>query len=180
MLKYGVFVYSVLFIVDTMIQAFYSNIVSSGIVFAFAFVYLFVNLIRDTDDFLVVTPLIAFISSFLESRIVSTLVGVAACCEFLFLWWFHMYRKNNECTETYLNDCKTSVLLSSSLLLVTFCEASVYVNQSLLISSLSLILSIILFIYTHSEYIMPITKKRYGLTENTEQEELFGIKENMI
>ena len=180
MLKYGVFVYSVLFIVDTIIQAFYSNVISSAIVFGFAFVYLFVNLIRDTDDFLVVTPLLAFISSFLDSRIMSTLIGIAACCEFLFLWWFHMYRKNNECTETYLNDCKTSVLLSSSLLLVTLCEASIYVDQTILISSLSLILCLVLFIYTHFEYIMPITKKRYGLTKNDEQEELFGIKENMI
>ena len=70
MLKYGVFVYSVLFLVDSIIQGLYENMISSSIVFGLAVIYLFVNLIRDTDDFIVLTPFVTFFSTFLNALLV--------------------------------------------------------------------------------------------------------------
>jgi ABC-type xylose transport system permease subunit len=180
MLKYGVFVYSVLFLVDSIIQGLYENMISSSIVFGLAVIYLFVNLIRDTDDFIVLTPFVTFFSTFLNDSVSAVTVGIVSLVEFIFLWWYHIYRKNNECTESYLNDCRTSVLLSSSLLLISIVKATYSLNQNILISALSLIVCLVLFIYTHFDYIMPMAKRRYGLTKNTEQEELFGINDEMI
>ena len=176
MLKYGPFLYSVLYLLSVMVD----NTMVSGLLFALALFYVFLNLIYEMDDFIIVTPLVVFFCALSRAPIDKVAIIAVPILEFIFFWWFHIWRKNDECNDGYLETCRKSVILSSALLLISLSKALEDVGYTILISSLCIVVAVCIFIYVHMDVCFSKSKKQYGLTKNDEQEELFGINDNMI
>jgi len=176
MLKYGPFLYSVLYLLSAIVD----NLLVSGLLFALALIYLFINLIYERDDFIIITPLFIFFCSFTPSPFSVVATITVPILEFIFFWWYHIWRRNNECNDNYLETCRKSVVLSSALLLISLYKSLESLGNNVLISCLCLVVAVCIFLYVHMDVCFSKSKKQYGLTNNDEQEELFGINDDMI
>jgi len=176
MLRYGPYLYSVLYLLSVMVD----DMMISGLLFAIALFYLFINLIYEWDDIIIITPLFVFFCALSPAPFDKVAIIAVPILEFIFFWWFHILRKNNECNDGYLETCRKSVILSSALLLISLSKALEDMGYTILISSLCIVVAVCIFIYVHMDVCFSKSKKQYGLTKNDEQEELFGINDDMI
>lgn len=176
MIKYGPFLYTIFYL----FSKFLNDNTVYGVLFALSVLYLCLNLVYEWDDYIILTPLFVFVCSYVSDTFDLILIITIPIIEFLWLWWYNILRKNSECSDNYLEYCRKTLILSSCLLLISFCKALEFIDYDNLFLTLSVIIAWCIFLYVHMDSCLKKSAASYSLTKNDDQEDLFGINDDMI
>jgi hypothetical protein len=170
MIGYGMFSYTLLCMIDTIIQHFSPNMISAIFLLIYALVWSFT-----THDYIIATPVVIFIWNFFEEKnIINIFVIVVPILEFMYAGWYNFYRKSKDCTEDHVNECKKNIYYSTVLIFVAFSKLSWVIGLVGLITCGMVIFYIIYLEFKeHSTY---STCKELRV----DQQELFGINDDDI
>lgn len=110
------FYYTLLCMIDTLIQHFSPNIISAILLLFLALLWSFL-----TCDYIIATPVVIFIWTILEEKfIINIIVFIITTLEFIFVGWYYFYRKSEDCTDEHVNECKKFMYYSTVIIFVPF------------------------------------------------------------